>query len=178
MNKVMEKIKPFVLFAGVIAAVLLVDLVTKAVFEDVYANFIPRVISIFSVHNFGVAWSMFSGGGVWLVLFTGALIIGASVVWVIIKRKSFKTVNMKAKAQIISDLGFAFFLGGALGNFIDRIVFGYVRDFIKFEFMNFPIFNVADICLNAGVVLLAVYFIFFFDDKKKSDERGKGKDES
>ena len=48
----------------------------------------------------------------------------------------------------------SFFLAGALGNLIDRLIFGGVRDFINIGIFNFPIFNVADIFLNIGIILL------------------------
>ena len=55
----------------------------------------------------------------------------------------------------------ALIFGGAVGNLVDRINFQKVRDFIYLEFIRFPVFNVADICLTVGVILLGVYVVFF-----------------
>ena len=62
-------------------------------------------------------------------------------------------------------------LGGTLGNMIDRIFLGYVRDFICLEFINFPVFNVADSCLVIGVILYCVYYVFLWD--KKENKKGE-----
>jgi signal peptidase II len=58
-------------------------------------------------------------------------------------------------------------LSGAIGNLIDRALYGYVRDFIKLDFINFPIFNVADMALTIGAVVFSVYILFIYDTKKK-----------
>lgn len=63
-------------------------------------------------------------------------------------------------------LGLALVLSGAIGNLIDRVALGYVRDFIAFDFMNFPVFNFADSCITVGAVLLIVSVLF-----TKSGER-------
>ncbi len=62
----------------------------------------------------------------------------------------------------------SFLVGGAVGNMIDRIMYGYVVDFFDFRLINFPVFNVADIFIVVGAALLAVYFIFFDNDKKET----------
>ena len=65
---------------------------------------------------------------------------------------------------------------GTLGNFIDRLIFSGVRDFIRLEFMNFAIFNVADILLCVGVAMVIVHFLFidenavFKRNVKKSED--------
>lgn len=55
---------------------------------------------------------------------------------------------------------------GAIGNFIDRITNGYVVDFIYFKFINFPIFNFADICVTVSVVIICIFFIFIYKEDK------------
>lgn len=57
-------------------------------------------------------------------------------------------------------LGLALVLSGAIGNLIDRVALGYVRDFIAFDFINFPVFNFADSCITVGAVLLVVSVLF------------------
>ena len=58
-------------------------------------------------------------------------------------------------------------VGGGIGNLIDRIVYGYVVDMFMVDFVEFAIFNVADIFVCLGAGLLAVYFIFFDEKVKK-----------
>ena len=66
-------------------------------------------------------------------------------------------------------IGLSFVVGGAIGNLVDRIFLGGVRDFIVFEFWReFPTFNVADSFIVVGVILLAIYIIFFSNEKKES----------
>ena len=62
----------------------------------------------------------------------------------------------------------AMIVAGAIGNLVDRLVFGKVRDFIYFSPINFPVFNVADICLTIGIIMFAIYMIFL---STKSNEK-------
>ena len=55
-------------------------------------------------------------------------------------------------------------LAGAAGNFIDRITRNYVVDFFYFEWINFPIFNVADIYVTCSIVLLLIFFLFVYKE--------------
>ena len=66
--------------------------------------------------------------------------------------------------------------GGCIGNMVDRIALGFVRDFLNFQFMDFPAFNFADVCICVGVVVFIIYFLFFYskeDKNKKKDEKIK-----
>lgn len=58
-------------------------------------------------------------------------------------------------------------LGGTIGNFYDRIVFGGVRDFLHFYWFKFPVFNIADSCLVCGAILLLFHAIFLHQEEKK-----------
>jgi len=57
-------------------------------------------------------------------------------------------------------LAFVLLIGGLLGNLIDRVAFGYVRDFIHLDFMSFPVFNIADVALTCGCVAFLIYVLF------------------
>ena len=70
----------------------------------------------------------------------------------------------------------AMIAGGALGNLIDRVVSGAVTDMIRLEFVNFPVFNVADCFVTTGCALLIVY-VLFFDRPKKTPPEQDGKAE-
>ena len=54
-------------------------------------------------------------------------------------------------------LGYGFILSGAIGNGIDRFLFGYVVDFLDFRLINFPVFNIADVSINIGVIILLIH---------------------
>ena len=60
-------------------------------------------------------------------------------------------------------------MAGAIGNLIDRILFGYVRDFIYLKFINFPVFNIADMALTFGIILLLLYIIFYTTKKTNNE---------
>ena len=76
------------------------------------------------------------------------------------------------KLHFLFGLSLSLFIGGAIGNMIDRIFLGYVVDFLQFTFIDFPIFNVADICVVFGAIIMMIYVIFFdkelFVDKKQT----------
>ena len=104
---------------------------------------------------------MFSGSTVALIIIS-VIIIALLGVYVFAS----KTKN----ALFYVSLGLI--VGGAVGNLIDRIFLGYVRDFIKLEFMNFPIFNTADCFLTVGVICLVVYYLIeVVKESKKKKER-------
>lgn len=137
-------------FICVVVCVILFDQLSKYLIGDNFYNFIPNFISIEGGHyNTGAAWSIFSGKTYWLIIISILFIIALFVFNHFIKNKN-----------LLYYISFSMIIGGALGNLYDRIVFGYVRDFIKLDFMNFPIFNIADSFLCVGVVLICIFLIF------------------
>lgn len=112
--------------------------------------------------NTGAAWSMLEGQTWFFLLVLGIFVV---VLILMIRKKWFtKKAELFALAAI---------LGGALGNAVDRIFrSGEVVDMIKFHFwMDFPTFNVADICITLGCAFLMVYVIFF--DKETAERMDK-----
>ena len=112
-------------------------------------QFINGIVSLLYVRNTGAAWGMFEGKMFFFYAIT-AVAVG-TLLYLMFKEKG------KSKLLLTA---YAFILAGAVGNFIDRIRLGYVVDMFKFEFIDFPIFNVADICLTFGVIFLFYYIIF------------------
>ena len=81
----------------------------------------------------------------------------------------------KKKAYLPLRAALLLVLSGAVGNIIDRVCRGYVVDFFEFTFLDWPVFNVADIYVVAGVVLMVLLIVFVLKDedlelKKKKDE--------
>ncbi len=77
-------------------------------------------------------------------------------------------VRMRPK-NIWLNLSLILLIGGALGNFVDRIFRGFVIDFLDFRIINFPIFNVADCFVVVGAILLGCYIIFSEQKKEKKE---------
>ncbi|MBR2405549.1 MAG: signal peptidase II [Clostridia bacterium] len=122
-------------------------------------TFIPGVIDFHYVPNDGAAWSILSGERWFLIVLTG-IILAALLVFVLMgKFRRFTMFNISA----------TLILAGGIGNLIDRLVQGYVVDFIKTTFMDFPVFNVADCFIVVGSVLLLVFFLFFYEEKTPAE---------
>jgi len=157
----MKTYTKYLIFAVCFAVLLSLDLMTKAIFDGKVLQFIPGFISINgTVHNYGAGWSLFKNAQVLFVILAFVFVIGFVL---------FEIFNRKQRHWTYY-VGICLVLGGAMGNAIDRICFGYVRDFIQLEFINFPVFNLADSFLTVGAVFFAVFLIFFSElknDKKK-----------
>lgn len=111
--------------------------------------FIPGVLSFRFVANIGAAFSMGEGMGMLFALF--ALVVVAAIVVYLLRSKQLSRVEV---------FGLSLVAGGALGNAFDRVMLGYVVDFIATDFISFPVFNVADIGVTCGVALAFVGFMF------------------
>ena len=102
------------------------------------------------LHNTGAAFSFLAGASGWQNwLFTGvAVVVSAGVLWWLMR--------LPARAKNVLALGLALLLGGAIGNLIDRVIYGYVVDFILVHYRDwsYPAFNVADSAITCGVALV------------------------
>lgn len=148
--------------------VIVVDLGTKALATAMltYANPVP-VVPLFNLtllHNTGAAFSFLAGADGWQRWFFVTLALVVSVVLVYWLRSLKRSETWTAIAIVL-------ILGGALGNVYDRVVHGYVVDFLHFYWQDwhFPAFNVADIAITvgAGMMILDMF-------RKPSDEAADG----
>ena len=149
----------YILLFSVIAFVVATDLITKALFGNIeYIKVIPGFFYFETNNgNYGAAWGILSGKK-WLLILIG--IVGIGMMFVL-------DHMLKNKSKLFT-IGLGMFIGGALGNLIDRIALGYVRDFINFEFWKtFPTFNLADSFLCVAIVLICIHFIFSTSKDKK-----------
>ncbi len=165
MKKIKVNVKFVVTFCVVVALVVLFDQLSKYLIGENSYDFLKGFISIEGGHkNTGAAWSMFSNATVWLI-----------VISIIFLAALFVLNHFIKKPNLLYYISFSMIFGGAIGNLYDRIAFGYVRDFIKLDFMNFPIFNIADSFLCVGVVLFCIFLIFVEarsgKDKSSSDSK-------
>ena len=156
----------FLVMALFSAAIAAADQITKYI---TVANiplygavpFIPGVVRFTYVRNTGAAFSSFQGQQ-WLFALVFA-VFTVLVLWEYFKSPMpFTKLDRWCIAAIY---------GGALGNMIDRVRLGYVVDMIEAEFMTFPIFNVGDIFITCGCILLVIRLVFvnkeFWKDEKK-----------
>lgn len=119
---------------------------------------IPKVIDFVYVKNTGAAFSIFSNNTALLAIISVLFCIGVGFYW-------YKTKPQNRFFCLALTLLFA----GALGNAIDRVFRGFVVDFISTAFIRFPVFNIADIAITAGAVILAVYLLFFDKEEVQKD---------
>ena len=117
------------------------------------------------VENRGVAFGMFSGQRWFILLLTGVIAVG--LVW-------FYVTMPKKKEYFPLRVSLVLVLSGAIGNIIDRLFRGYVVDFFEFTFFEWPVFNVADIYVVVGVILLALMILFVVKDEDLELKKKKG----
>lgn len=127
------------------------------------AEFINGFIGWNYVRNTGAAFGSFSDNTVLLSVVTGAVLL-AGIVLIAMKK-------VKSKFCLVCAV---MIISGGLGNLIDRVLKGYVVDFIDLQFMNFAVFNFADILVTVGAFALMFYVIAdIFRDRKNSGEKNE-----
>lgn len=121
-------------------------------------NVIPNVFSLTYYQNSGAAWSILQGQMWFFAIVTFVAV--PLCIWLLWKNR---------RGSKFYSLALGLVIAGALGNFIDRMRLGYVVDMFQTDFMNFPIFNVADMCLTIGVAMVFIYALFEerFERKEK-----------
>lgn len=115
-----------------------------------------KVFNFVYVENRGAAFGILQDRRIFFVVLTVLVVFG--IVYHFIK-------NYKTNPKILN-LALALVVSGALGNFYDRLVNGYVVDFIEFSFVNFPVFNIADILITIGAILMIIYVMIFEESDK------------
>ena len=117
---------------------------------------IPNVLYFQYLENRGAAFGIFQDQKIFLILLTSLILIGVCyVLWKIPADK--KYIYLKLLCFLIT--------AGGIGNLIDRIRLDYVIDFIYFAPIDFPIFNVADIYVSVGMILLFIVVLFYYKDE-------------
>ena len=114
--------------------------------------FVPYLMDLTYVQNTGCAFSLLEEH-TWLLTIISAIV---SVVLAVALAKGFFK-------HPLGKVTLALLLAGAVGNLIDRALYGYVVDMFRTLFMEFAVFNVADICVVVGGIAAAVYYLFLYD---------------
>ena len=154
------------LILGIISIVLLVGLdqfvkyltVTHLINEPIVL--IENVFELTYVENKGAAWSILENQIWFFIIMT--IIILALIAYAFYKKMIYTKLGQISLVLISA---------GAIGNFIDRLAHGYVIDMFSFKLINFPVFNVADICIVCGGILFVYYMMFQHD--KYAEKAGK-----
>lgn len=151
---------------AILAAVLVAldQLVKYLVLENIalgeHVPMIPYVVELTYVQNTGAAFSLFSQHTWLLTLISLAMsVVLAAAIW----KNFFRHPLGKVTLTLL--------LAGAVGNLIDRLLRGYVVDMFNVLFMNFAVFNVADICVVVGGIAAGLYYLFLAD---KLENKGNG----
>ena len=151
------------IFFSVSALIVIADQISKKFFEKFLLSLDTNSINVIGdelvrftlAYNTGIAFSIKLGSRYFLS--TISLLASIFIIYLIIK------VDLKKKLELWA---FTFILGGAIGNLIDRVLYGKVIDFIDCDFPDlimarWPIFNIADSFVTVGMAFLAVQYLFF-----------------
>lgn len=158
------------LYLGLAALAVVLDQVTKQYVEDHMAlgaqiDLLP-FFALYHTRNTGIAFSMLSEFGV-----TGLVVLTLGVIgfvsWLAVKTD---------RSQTVARIGFALIIGGAIGNLIDRVTLGYVIDMFLFHtpVWSFAIFNVADVFITVGAVLVVIQEFLTWRGSRKPAGRPPG----
>jgi len=153
------------LFLLISVGVVGLDQLTKWIFYGKSYSLLGDFLWIESSFNKGAAFSMMAGA-IWLFIIV-SVASSAFIIYFILSKKFGLTKFCKISLALI--------LGGAVGNLIDRIALGGVRDFIYFKSINFAIFNIADSFVTIGGILLVVSLIILFVKKYKKEDKHETK---
>lgn len=136
----------------IIAAILVLDQITKYMVKSRFMlnesiAIIDNFLHLTYVRNFGAAFGILKHQKLFFILLTSAVLIGIIIF-----------VRNQARIHPIVKFSLSLIVGGAVGNLIDRVAYGYVIDF--FDFRIWPVFNIADMAIVIGACLLSYFLIF------------------
>ncbi len=152
----MNKTKKLMVFWGVGLFIIIVDRITKWLIESSlhyhYIDVIKGFFRIVKARNTGIAFSLFSGepNQIKQVILVGISLIAIYVLHLVV-------IRLKNPAPLFI-VAFGLILGGAIGNLIDRVMYGYVIDFLDFYVGSYhwPAFNIADSAITTGAAILLI----------------------
>ena len=143
----MKNKKYIIIIFGI--AILLIDQLTNALVIEQNLIVIPNIINITYTENTGMAFGI-GQNNLFFIIIINIIVLG--IIIKLIKEKQ-EQIDLKILTSLI------LILSGGIGNLIDRIFRGYVVDFIDINFMSFPNFNIADISITVGILILIISII-------------------
>ena len=149
--------------------------VSNTLFGTDIVKFIPGVISLVNIHNYGAAFGFLSGSGarIYFIIATGVFVLLVVI--------ALATNFIQGK---LARWSLVLVAAGGLGNMIDRVIYGYVQDMFKVELFNFAIFNVADIFITVFAIVFALAMFFekpeedveeLYEDEEEEEEEEEPK---
>lgn len=158
-----SKKRYYSLFIIYTAVLVIFDQITKLIARTTLSagdiDIIPGVLQLHLLYNTGAAFSILTGKTI--VFYVLTPVIAAVIIYFFIRLPFVK--KYLPMAFVLTSL-----VAGAAGNYIDRLVFSKVTDFIYFSIINFPVFNVADIYVTISVIVLLVLILFYYKDEELS----------
>lgn len=158
-----SKKRYYSLFIIYMAVLVIFDQITKLIARTTLSagdiDIIPGVLQLHLLYNTGAAFSILTGKTI--VFYVLTPVIAAVIIYFFI-RLPFEKKYLPMSFVLTS------LVAGAAGNYIDRLVFSKVTDFIYFSIINFPVFNVADIYVTISVIVLLVLILFYYKDEELS----------
>lgn len=166
MTEKSRRIIRFCVQMAAIAVLVLIDfLIKNAVYKKLpgegTVELIPGFLGLYYAENTGAAFSLFNSSTAALTVVTGALILAGIIMLIAVKNK-----------PLIYDICVPLIIAGGAGNQLDRLTRGFVVDYIKTLFIDFPIFNFADCLITCSCIAVIVYLIYDIikdSSKKKAD---------
>lgn len=137
----------------IIVFIVFLDLITKYLISNNFRLYesikiIEGFFYLTYTHNTGAGFSILEGQMLFFYLVT--IVVSSIIIKMLVKEKDYKLI-----------IAYSMILAGTFGNFYDRLRFSYVIDFLHFKFgtYHFPIFNIADIAISLGAILMLIVFI-------------------
>ena len=145
-----NKIHTKIYFLSISIFIIIIDQFSKYLIFYNYKTVINKDYLLFRldfVKNYGAAFNIFSGNRIFLSCIS--IIFSVLLAYLILRKNDLNSYELYT---------YSFILGGTIGNGLDRILRGFVIDFINLNFINFPVFNIADISINIGFIFLVYSF--------------------
>lgn len=140
------------LYFLILGGIILIDQLTKLfIFDTPAKSILGDLLWFQSERNTGAAFSMFSGNNIVFIIIV--LLSCIALFYLLFSKKLFTLKIEKIAISLV--------LAGAISNVIDRIIFNFVRDFIYLKFIDFAVFNIADMAITFGAILMIVAVLFF-----------------